>query len=303
MPQWSDQDYGDSEFQFNSISDNQDYSPSAQNMTGTQQWSLDPNSEDPTSIMMDSPSNTSNASVSTHAQARTLSQASSSPEALHTKGFCPLIAGLTQECVPQYCGVDAPCVQNGTGLPEVPEIEDCDMAAYAANSSEQSSPQEAQREKASATSESAPPPQEGSRQKRASTGNKSGQSNAAGSGHSRGRQAHSLVERKYRENLNAKLEELHDAIQGIQMGRKSGNRSAVQSQPALGSGGKARKSDILAEAITYIYQSQVDMRHMADEIGRLKALTKPEEKQINKCEDCSLRKQVMKLRLLADTAD
>ncbi|KIV89039.1 hypothetical protein PV10_08653 [Exophiala mesophila] len=115
----------------------------------------------------------------------------------------------------------------------------------------------------------------------------------------RAKQAHSLVERKYRENLNAKIAQLHNTLQSSHYGPKasleddSDNPSSLMAAiPAS----KVRKSDVLTEAMNYVNQTEVEMRHMENEINRLSERVRVLEKLV-RCEDCSLLKQMVNLQV------
>jgi hypothetical protein len=116
----------------------------------------------------------------------------------------------------------------------------------------------------------------------------------------RAKQAHSLVERKYRENLNAKITQLHSTLQNSHYGPRvgeDGEREDVVSNNGL-PGGKVRKSDVLTEAMNYVNQTEVEMRHMENEIHRLSERVRVLEKLV-RCEDCSLLKQMVNLQVQA----
>jgi hypothetical protein len=87
------------------------------------------------------------------------------------------------------------------------------------------------------------------------------------------KKAHSLAEKRYRENLNAKTAELHRALQGVQMfpERDSDNTSDVKRDRGSS---QARKIEVLTGAIDYVHQSQLELRHMTDDINRLTARVK-----------------------------
>ncbi|RJE16808.1 hypothetical protein PHISCL_10855, partial [Aspergillus sclerotialis] len=87
----------------------------------------------------------------------------------------------------------------------------------------------------------------------------------------RAKQAHSLVERKYRENLNAKISQLHNTLQASHYGPKVGEDGEVEAATAANGlpPPKVRKSDVLTEAMNYVNQTEVEMRHMENEIHRL----------------------------------
>lgn len=116
----------------------------------------------------------------------------------------------------------------------------------------------------------------------------------------RAKQAHSLVERKYRENLNAKIAQLHTTLQSSHYGPKVGEEvdsDAAASTNAIPSA-KVRKSDVLTEAMNYVNQTEVEMRHMENEIHRLSERVRVLEKLV-RCEDCSLLKQMVNLQVQA----
>ncbi|KIX08070.1 uncharacterized protein Z518_02725 [Rhinocladiella mackenziei CBS 650.93] len=116
----------------------------------------------------------------------------------------------------------------------------------------------------------------------------------------RAKQAHSLVERKYRENLNAKIAQLHNTLQSSHYGPKIGD-DADSDAPAAANAiptGKVRKSDVLTEAMNYVNQTEVEMRHMENEIHRLSERVRVLEKLV-RCEDCSLLKQMVNLQVQA----
>jgi len=110
----------------------------------------------------------------------------------------------------------------------------------------------------------------------------------------RGRQPHSLVERRYRENLNSQIEELQHALQKVQVNR-TGDRQHSAEIISLDTTVRIRKSDILAKALNYVYQSEVDMRHMANEISRLQGQVEANENMeaLGKCKDCPWKKKIM----------
>ncbi|KIW67824.1 hypothetical protein PV04_07050 [Phialophora macrospora] len=116
----------------------------------------------------------------------------------------------------------------------------------------------------------------------------------------RAKQAHSLVERKYRENLNAKITQLHSTLQNSHYGPRvgeDGERDDLVSNNGM-PGGKVRKSDVLTEAMNYVNQTEVEMRHMENEIHRLSERVRVLEKLV-RCEDCSLLKQMVNLQVQA----
>ncbi|EXJ59225.1 hypothetical protein A1O7_06657 [Cladophialophora yegresii CBS 114405] len=117
----------------------------------------------------------------------------------------------------------------------------------------------------------------------------------------RAKQAHSLVERKYRENLNAKIMQLHSTLQNSHYGPRVGEDGEHEDSMVSNNGppaAKVRKSDVLTEAMNYVNQTEVEMRHMENEIYRLSERVRVLEKLV-RCEDCSLLKQVVNLQVQA----
>lgn len=137
----------------------------------------------------------------------------------------------------------------------------------------------------------------------------------------RAKQAHSLVEKKYRENLNTKLSTLYTTLQNAQYGpRRSFNNDAdsdvelpdnedgddydgadqatsskrrdLGAQPPS----KFRKSEVLDDAMAYVNQTEVEMRHMENELQRLNDRVRALEKLV-KCEDCSLLKRLVHMQV------
>jgi len=115
----------------------------------------------------------------------------------------------------------------------------------------------------------------------------------------RAKQAHSLVERKYRENLNAKIAQLHTTLQSSHYGPQleDDGDSDTPAQSAVPAS-KVRKSDVLTEAMNYVNQTEVEMRHMENEIQRLGERVRVLEKLV-RCEDCSLLKQMVNMQVQA----
>lgn len=137
----------------------------------------------------------------------------------------------------------------------------------------------------------------------------------------RAKQAHSLVEKKYRENLNTKLSLLHATLQNAQHGANRYNdafsndsdlellddeyadedmKPRIIKRTDTGATGdsKFKKSEVLDDAMNYVNQTEVEMRHMETELIRLTERTKALEKaleQRGKCEDCSLLKRMVTL--------
>ena len=108
-----------------------------------------------------------------------------------------------------------------------------------------------------------------------------------------GKTSHSLVERKYRENLNAKLAQLHQALLNSDFAGSTLERPVDGEYSTMR---PARKNDVLTNTITYIQQAEIDKRHMNAEILHLRARVAALEKLI-KCEDCDLLQQLRVMQL------
>jgi hypothetical protein len=87
----------------------------------------------------------------------------------------------------------------------------------------------------------------------------------------RAKQAHSAVERRYRENLNDKIMELHRTLVATEFNsRRSEDENGEPLDSKMEERSKIRKSDVLINAMNYVYRSEIEMRHMSDEIRRLR---------------------------------
>jgi hypothetical protein len=106
--------------------------------------------------------------------------------------------------------------------------------------------------------------------------------------------AHSLVERKYRENLNSKITQLQEALSVADCPVQEDSRLPNEA-PAL-NGAKPSKGDILTRTIDYIQQAEIDKRHMGAEIKLLRSQLAT-IKRPSGCEDCPLVNQLRSLQL------
>lgn len=217
------------------------------------------------------------------------------------EGICPLATGATNECKPELCGVNAPCM----AFWSVPEIEECGEVPclvkpeeHSSSSSRTTSPPRRQtlepaakrprREAGLITSKlrdstSSGPISTIERDRSSSSPKRHKKSNQPASVVDT-KQAHSLVEKRYRENLNAKINELNVVLSCSANGSPSPDSSP------------AKKSEVLQAAIDYVNQSQLEMRHMTNDINRLNAKLKAIEKQ-TRCEDCNIVKNFNGLRV------
>lgn len=112
----------------------------------------------------------------------------------------------------------------------------------------------------------------------------------------RAKQAHSVVERRYRDNLNGKIMQLHRALVTTDAFSRSTGLPNQDFYASREHRGKVRKSDVMTDAMNYVHQSEVEIRHMTDEIARLSDRVVALEKLV-KCEDCTLLKQMVRLQL------
>jgi len=111
----------------------------------------------------------------------------------------------------------------------------------------------------------------------------------------RSKQAHSVVERRYRDSLNSKLAALHQALHASEFTTTVRERRESSNYDVLNDSAKLRKGDVLVEAMNYVHQTEVEMRHMADEIRRLNVKVMSLEMLV-KSEDCLIVKQLMNMR-------
>ena len=87
---------------------------------------------------------------------------------------------------------------------------------------------------------------------------------------------HSVVERRYRTNINAKIADLRDSVPAL----KSTADSKVQSAPTTDSSGqKLNKATILSTAVSYIHDLERDKRRLEIEVSDLRARLKTMERE------------------------
>jgi vacuolar-type H+-ATPase subunit D/Vma8 len=118
-----------------------------------------------------------------------------------------------------------------------------------------------------------------------------------GDGRSAAKKAHSLVERRYRENLNGNIMQLHQEL--LKTKRVSSTMRQNQDgdiEESKQTASRIRKSDVMLEAVEYVHETEVELRHMADEIEFLRKRVMQLEKLV-KCEDCILMKQLVNFNL------
>jgi Helix-loop-helix DNA-binding domain len=211
-----------------------------------------------------------------------------------SRRICPIMAGQSLQCTPELCGPDAACPD----LSYLPELEDCDSVPCIAERFS-NSPELAQRLQS-------PPPSiiattMSSRSTKKATRNPRQRSQRADSDDpnckSRLKKAHSLVERRYRENLKSSIAELHLAL--LETGRVPSAMAKSPGQLSEEQGpnqSKVRKSDVMLEAVEYVHQTEVELRHMAEEIELLTGRVRQLEKLV-RCEDCEVMKALVNCNL------
>ena len=96
--------------------------------------------------------------------------------------------------------------------------------------------------------------------------------------------SHSLIERKYRENLNSKIIQLDQTLASTRQSKLDTDASD-KSAP-----GKTRKADVLNEAMRYVKQAELESLARIKEIDFLRLRVAALEKLVG-CGDCSLLKQ------------
>ncbi|KIW85663.1 hypothetical protein Z517_01055 [Fonsecaea pedrosoi CBS 271.37] len=106
--------------------------------------------------------------------------------------------------------------------------------------------------------------------------------------------AHSVIERRYRDNLNGKMMQLHRVLLAAETSPTSPAAHFNASLTAATPSGRVRKSDIMSRAINYIHQSEVEIRHLDDEIKRLQDQVGIFQKLVN-CDDMSRLKDLVQL--------
>ncbi|OQV01634.1 Helix-loop-helix DNA-binding domain-containing protein [Cladophialophora immunda] len=115
--------------------------------------------------------------------------------------------------------------------------------------------------------------------------------------------AHSVVERRYRDNLNGKMSQLYYVLREVNspgphsrlLSSTNPNAATTTTTPAIPAfqpPSRVRKSEILNSAIDYIHQSEVEMRHMADEIKHLQDKERT-IRNLVKCEEWSVLRALL----------
>ena len=102
--------------------------------------------------------------------------------------------------------------------------------------------------------------------------------------------SHSTTERRYRENINSKLLQLDQTLSSARILKIQSQKSEAQDEQDVETPVKARKADILNEAMRYIKQAEHDSEAKNKEIDFLKLRLAALEKLVS-CGDCALLKQ------------
>jgi len=222
-------------------------------------------------------------------------------DSLHTHQIaasCALNGCQPLQCNSQIYGREGPCLS----VAALPEIEECGKAPRLSGSAGAPLPLD--------TTSARPSPRlsplskiqlaENQSQEPAIKRARRGNSNSSSSedesqSRIRSKQAHSVVERRYRNNLNGKILQLHRTLIAAE-GAAKYNGIQTELVSVSENRSRVRKSDILTDAMNYVHQTEVEMRHMADEIENLNARVRSLEKLVN-CEDCALLKQMVQMQL------
>ena len=103
--------------------------------------------------------------------------------------------------------------------------------------------------------------------------------------------AHSVIERRYRENLNTKITQLDQEL--ISACNLKSLSSGEKPEEAIS---KTRKADVLTDAIKYVKQSERESKAHTQEISFLRLRVAALEKLVS-CGDCTALKQYTGLQL------
>lgn len=104
--------------------------------------------------------------------------------------------------------------------------------------------------------------------------------------------AHSVIERRYRENLNAKITQLDQVLISTRE-----HESFSPDEKPIEVTSKTRKADVLTDAIRYVKQMELESKARMQEISFLRLRVVALEK-LMKCGDCALLKQYAGLQVM-----
>lgn len=111
--------------------------------------------------------------------------------------------------------------------------------------------------------------------------------------------SHSVVERRYRENLNTRMTQLDQILTAIH--DRSRNAGDLDIGPRYTeTSGKTRKADVLNDAIRYVKQAEVEAATKTKEIDFLRLRIAALEKLVH-CSDCALLKQLAGQKIGGDS--
>ena len=98
--------------------------------------------------------------------------------------------------------------------------------------------------------------------------------------------SHSIIERKYRDNINTKITQLDQTLSDIRHPDQQSSKSDTNEHPH-----KTSKAEVLNGAMRYIKQAELDREARVNEIDFLRLRVAGLEKLVN-CVDCALLKQM-----------
>jgi hypothetical protein len=82
--------------------------------------------------------------------------------------------------------------------------------------------------------------------------------------------AHSIVERRYRDNLNDKFVQIHNLLTEADLAGTFSAFARTSNSGRSQSSGKVQKSQILSNAIEYVHHAELIMLRLFDEVRRLR---------------------------------
>ncbi|KAK5090617.1 hypothetical protein LTR05_000792 [Lithohypha guttulata] len=197
--------------------------------------------------------------------------------------LCPaLLAGGQGVCIPEQCGPNAPCLQY---VRQPDDIEDCvpdqiredsvmedELDNQPIDFTPHTSPQRSQPQIQDMNTVPLDDDDKKGRVRarksstKLTSGTKDEPSTSKQTKKSRQRVAHSLVEKKYRENLNAKIMELYSTLKRAQHGIDQTDEADIDD---MDDDRAPKKSEVLVLAMSWIQTAESDLRRKDAEIERL----------------------------------
>lgn len=197
--------------------------------------------------------------------------------------LCPaLLAGGQGVCIPEQCGPNAPCLQY---VRQPDDIEDCvpdqiredsvmedELDNQPIDFTPHTSPQRSQPQIQDVNTIPLDDDDKKGRVRarksstKLTSGTKDEPSTSKQTKKSRQRVAHSLVEKKYRENLNAKIMELYSTLKRAQHGVDQTDEADIDD---MDDDRAPKKSEVLVLAMSWIQTAESDLRRKDAEIERL----------------------------------